>query len=358
MSLDYDHLMPRGSNMSVNGERKREELEGMLDVIYTESSPSVNNKNSKSQLSKDYSVSGIDNFAGRYVTKVVSVFPLEVSKRFVWPHITHDGIYRPSGQLILRKLFNIDITDNALLVITPTATASRCVDKYIVHCYTVDTQWHLGASNLVNNETALLKQSLGPGTLSVIFCSSYIELEDAYMPTAIKGQLFKMLELQSKVPMLTWYKGRCISLHLWSSESQDNNMDPDTLSEPSQGETKLSSRNAVQREPGGSTSQRRSPAATVHFGKVNRSVADVDAAVAANGKTVPHKKPRALPCSLPASNVDQGSRSGKKEPKTAEMPPKKEPKNSREQATPSTNKVAPSAAALLQSRVRERRRFI
>lgn len=333
MSLDYEHLMPRGSNMSVNGEHKREELEEMLDVIYTESSPSNN----------ESSVSGIDNFAGRYVTKVVSVFPLEVSKRFVWPHITHDGMYRPSGQLILRKLFNIDITDNALLVITPTATASRCVDKYIVHCYTVDTQWHLGASNLVNNETALLKQSLGPGTLSVIYCSSYIELEDAYMPTAIKGQLFKMHELQSKVPMLTWYKGRCISLHLWSSESQDNNLDPDTFSEPSQGETKLSSTKAVQREPGGS--------------KVNSSVANVDAAVAANGKTVPHKKPRALPCSLPASNVDQGSRSGKKEPKTAEMPPKMEPKNTREQATPSTNKAALSAAAMLQSRVRERKRF-
>lgn len=329
MSLDYEHLMPRGSNMSVNGEHKREELEEMLDVIYTESGPSNN----------ESSVSGIDNFAGRYVTKVVSVFPLEVSKRFVWPHITHDGMYRPSGQLILRKLFNIDITDNALLVITPTATASRCVDKYIVHCYTVDTQWHLGASNLVNNETALLKQSLGPGTLSVIYCSSYIELEDAYMPTAIKGQLFKMHELQSKVPMLTWYKGRCISLHLWSSESQDNNLDPDTYSEPSQGETKLSSTKAVQREPGGS--------------KVNSSVANVDAAVAANGKTVPHKKPRALPCSLPASNVDQGSRSGKKEPRTAEMPPK----NTREQATPSTNKAVLSAAAMLQSRVRERKRF-
>lgn len=354
MSFDYDHLMPRGSNMSVNGEHKREELEEMLDVIYTEPGPS-NNKNAKSQSSHD-SVSGIDNFAGRYVTKVVSVFPLEVSKRFVWPHITRDGIYRPSGQLILRKLFNIDITDNALLVITPTATASRCVDKYIVHCYTVDTQWHLGASNLVNNETALLKHCLGPDTLSVIFCSSYIELEDAYMPTAIKGQLFKMLELQSKVPMLTWYKGRCISLHLWSSESQENNIKPDALSEPSQSEQNLNSTYGLKRRPGGSTS-RRGPAATVQFGKANKSVADVDAAVAANGKTVPHKKPRALPCSLPASNVDRGSRSGKREPKIAEMPLRKEPKNSREQATPSTNKAALTAASMLQGRVRERKRF-
>lgn len=356
MSFDYDHLMPRGSNMSVSGESKREELEELLDVMYTESGPSDNNKsnNAKSQSSHD-SVGGIDKFAGRYVTKVVSVFPLEVTKRFVWPHITHEGIYRPSGQLILRKLFDIDITDNALLVITPTATASRCVDKFIVHCYTVDTQWHLGASNLVNNETALIKHCLGPDTLSVIYCSSYIELEDAYMPTAIKGQLFKMLELQSRVPMLTWYKGRCISLHLWSRETQENHMESDA-SEPSQSEQKLNSSYGQQRKPGGSTS-RRGPAATVQFGKVNRSVADVDAAVAANGKMAPQKKPKALPCSLPPSNVDRGSRSGKREPKIAEMPLKKEAKSSRELATPSTNKAALSAASLLQSRVRERKRF-
>lgn len=220
MSVGDEHLMPRISNILVDEENSREELEGLLDSICAEMmSKSVDV--SKTALRSCHTIASNNNFAGRYVTKVVSLFPLEVSKRFVWPHLTHDGLYQPSGRLILRKLFNIDHTDNTLLVITPTATLSRSMNKYIVHCYTVDTQWHLGASNLINNETALLKQALGPDSLSIIFCSSYINLEDAYTSSPIKGQVFQMLKMQCKAPVLTWYRGRCISLHMWSNESQD-----------------------------------------------------------------------------------------------------------------------------------------
>lgn len=217
LPLFDEHLMPRVSNMFVDEENHREELEGLLDDVHAQrrsKSADIIKKSRHTMVSNN-------NVAGRYVTKVVSVFPLEVSKRYVWPHLTPDGIYRPSGRLILRKLFNIDHMDNTLLVITPTAMATRSANKYIVHCYTVDTQWHLGTSNLVNNETALLKQALGPAGLSIIFCSSYITLEDAYMSSPIKAQLFQMHKMQCKAPVLTWYKGRCISLHMWSTESQD-----------------------------------------------------------------------------------------------------------------------------------------
>lgn len=223
MPLGDEHLMPRVNNMFVDEENNREELERLLDVIPADKR-SRSADISRNAIRSRHTMVGNNNFAGRYVTKVVSVFPLEVSKRFVWPHLTPDGIYRPSGRLILRKLFDIDHMDNTLLVITPTAMATRCANKYIVHCYTVDTQWHLGTSNLVNNETALLKQALGPDGLSIIFCSSYINLEDAYMSTPIKAQLFQMHKMKCKAPVLTWYRGRCISLHMWSSESQDTDI--------------------------------------------------------------------------------------------------------------------------------------
>ncbi|KAH8397981.1 hypothetical protein KR222_007802 [Zaprionus bogoriensis] len=243
MPLNDEHSVP------VDQENVREELEEMLDIIYRETAPMALVASSYHQLparntfkkqpkpaqtgqavqlgaasltGQHDSSTEFASFAGRYVTKVVSVYPLEVTKRFVWPHLTHEGICRPSAKLIVRKLFNIDTMENALLVITPTATASRGSDKCIVHCYTKDTQWHLGASNLVSSEKELiLQQAHGPEALSVIFCSAYIELEDAYMPTAIKAQLFEMLEQQTKLPVDLWYKGRRITLDLWCTKTPE-----------------------------------------------------------------------------------------------------------------------------------------
>ncbi|KAH8265674.1 hypothetical protein KR044_011301 [Drosophila immigrans] len=186
-------------------EKAREDIEELLDMIYKSSSVA------RKESIDDQSLI----FPGRYMTKVVCVFPLEVSKRFVRPLAT-----QPTAELIVHKLFGIQTLGNLLLLITPTATASRHIEKYIVHCYAVDTQWHLGVTSLTVSERDLIQNEQQPANYALIFCSSYIELEDAFMPTSIKGQLFDVLRKRSISPIATWYKGHPLSLQFWSSDPE------------------------------------------------------------------------------------------------------------------------------------------
>ncbi|KAL7742827.1 hypothetical protein ACLKA6_012251 [Drosophila palustris] len=215
---------PDAISQDEDQEKAREDIEEMLDMIYKEASePGCSVVKRCPEVPEDLNIVGTNDenpliFPGRYVTKVVCVFPLEVSKRFVRPHLTSDGCFQPSAELIVHKLFGIPKLGNLLLLITPTPVASRRVEKYIVHCYAVDTQWHLGVTSLIGSERDLVKSEQNPEKYSVIFCSSYIELEDAFMPTSIKGQLFDVLRKRSMDPTMFWYKGNQMTLEYWSSD--------------------------------------------------------------------------------------------------------------------------------------------
>ncbi|KAH8411756.1 hypothetical protein KR215_010583 [Drosophila sulfurigaster] len=199
-------------------EKAREDIEALLDMIYKEQPSNSSAQKLPSKESNNTDTALI--IPGRYMTKVVCVFPLEVSKRFVRPHASSDGHIQPTAELLIHKLFGIPKLGNLLLLITPTATASRRIEKYILHCYAIDTQWHLGVTSLTGSERDLIKEQQQCEHYALIFCSSYIELEDAFMPTSIKSQVFDVLRKRSINPIDTWYKGNSLSLQYWSSDPE------------------------------------------------------------------------------------------------------------------------------------------
>jgi len=230
----FDQERPGTISQDEDHEKAREDIEEMLDMIYKEKSESESNLKRYREMIENSRIVDTNEenpsiFPGRYVTKVVCVFPLEVSKRFVRPCWSSDENVESSADFIIRKLFGIEKLGNLLLLITPTAITPRNVEKYIVHCYTVDTQWHLGVTSLIGRERDLIKNEENPEKYSVIFSSSYIELEDAFMPTSLKGQLFDVLRKRSIDATKIWYKNNRITLQYWSSDPERYAEDEETI---------------------------------------------------------------------------------------------------------------------------------
>lgn len=149
-------------------------------------------------------------FAGRYLTKVERADPFEVSKRFVGPHLQNNIDDYPDPERIVRKIFGIRDLKNVLLLITP--SFERQKDKHILHGYEIDSQKHLGVTSLTSIDRELFERFHDSSNYSIMYCSIYLELRDAYMNEQIREKIFSSLSMQSMVPVGSFYKGRMITL--------------------------------------------------------------------------------------------------------------------------------------------------
>lgn len=166
--------------------------------------------------SKTYQVieSSKDNdtliFAGRYMTRVERTNPLEVSKRFVGPHLKSDTNACPDAERLVRKLFGVRNLTNVLLLITPSFEKQK--DKHILHGYVIHGKRHLGVTSLTTADKELIERSQKSGKYSIMYCSTYLELKDAYNNEEIKEKIFKTLSTQSSVPVCSFFKDRMLTL--------------------------------------------------------------------------------------------------------------------------------------------------
>lgn len=190
--------------------KARPEVEEILGMIYSEASAAGC---SAKVISSDTGIlDRIDTvtFPGRYVTRVVRVRPFEVTKRFVRPQLTSGCKSEPNADSVLNKIFGILNLQNLLLVITPTEEIS---DKYIVHGYAIDGERHLGVTSLTNDEKDLIVYTQRPDSYNIIYCSTYLQLEDAFKKTEIRNRIFDVLQHRPAKPIRTYYNGKEVELY-------------------------------------------------------------------------------------------------------------------------------------------------
>lgn len=149
-------------------------------------------------------------FAGRYLTKVERANPFEVSKRFVGPQLKGNLNDCPDPERIVRKIFGVRNLTNVLLLITPSFEKQK--DKHILHGYVIDGQRHLGVTSLTTPDKELIERTHKPRNYSIVYCSAYLELKDAYMNEKIKEKIFKTLSTQSMVPVCSFFKDKMLTL--------------------------------------------------------------------------------------------------------------------------------------------------
>lgn len=144
------------------------------------------------------------------MTKVERADPFEVSKRFVGPHLQNDEDDYPDPERIVRKIFGIRNLKNVLLLITP--SFERQKDKHILHGYAIDTKEHVGVTSLTSIDRELIERFHNSSNYSLMYCSIYLELKDAYMNQQIREKIFSTLSMRSMVPVGSFYKDRMITL--------------------------------------------------------------------------------------------------------------------------------------------------
>lgn len=149
-------------------------------------------------------------FAGRYMTKVERAEPFEVSKRFVGPHMKQNIGDYPDPERIVRKIFRIKNLNNVLLLITPSFEKQK--DKHIVHGFAIDTKQHLGVTSLTTLDREHIERFHSSLNYSLMYCSIYLELKDAYMNKQIREKIFSTLSMRSMVPVGSFYRDRMITL--------------------------------------------------------------------------------------------------------------------------------------------------
>ncbi|KAL7743284.1 hypothetical protein ACLKA6_012453 [Drosophila palustris] len=164
-------------------------------------------------------------FGGRCVIIVDRIFPIKVSRRFIKPQFSRDGHFRPNPENIVRKLFRAQDLSNILLLITPTAAARRQSDEHVMHGYEVDTQLHLGVTVLTTGEREVIEREHNPHNYFLIFSSSYIELEDAFMKTPIRDQIFHVLRQKPLNAICAWNCDCRIILHYRLCDEERRNME-------------------------------------------------------------------------------------------------------------------------------------
>lgn len=144
------------------------------------------------------------------MTRVERASPFEVSKRFVGPQLKSDANDCPDPERIVRKIFGIRNLSNVLLLITPSFEKEK--DKHILHGYVIDGQRHLGVTSLTTADRELIEGTHKPRNYSIMYCSVYLELKDAYMNENIKEKIFKTLGMQSMVPVCSFFKDKMLTL--------------------------------------------------------------------------------------------------------------------------------------------------
>ncbi|KAM8718997.1 hypothetical protein ACLKA7_011662 [Drosophila subpalustris] len=164
-------------------------------------------------------------FGGRCVITVDRISPIKVSRRFIKPQFSRDGHFRPNPENIVRKLFRAQDLSNILLLITPTAAARRQSDEHVMHGYEVDTQLHLGVTVLTTREREVIEREHNPHNYFLIFSSSYIELEDAFMKTPIRDQVFHVLRQKPLNAVCAWNCDCRIILHYRLCDEERRNME-------------------------------------------------------------------------------------------------------------------------------------
>lgn len=163
-------------------------------------------------------------FGGRNVIVVDRISPLKVSKRIVKPQFTNDGSFKPNPEWVLKKLFRMQDLSNLLLLITPTVTGRKLSDEHVLHGYEVNTQLHLGVTILTTEERELILREHNPKNYSLIFCTGYINLEDAFMKSPIRDQIFHVLQHKPSQAICAW-NGDCrIILHYHSCDPKPSDI--------------------------------------------------------------------------------------------------------------------------------------
>ncbi|XP_062139787.1 uncharacterized protein LOC133848305 [Drosophila sulfurigaster albostrigata] len=141
----------------------------------------------------DFSKDNALIFGGRCVISVDHISPLKVSRRILKPQLTSDGYFRPNPERIVQRLFGILDLRHLLLLITPTIAVRRQANEHVLHGFEVATQLHLGVTILTSKERELIELQHNASNYALIFCSGYIDLEDLYLKTPIKDQIFNVL---------------------------------------------------------------------------------------------------------------------------------------------------------------------
>ncbi|TDG39423.1 hypothetical protein AWZ03_014153 [Drosophila navojoa] len=190
---------------------ERKEVEEILGMIYSESPGAGCSGNLISSESRILDRIETVTFPGRYVTRVLTVRPFEVTKRFVRPQITFTKGSEPNADGVLNKLFGITNFENLLLLITPTEEPS---EKHIVHGYAIDGERHIGVTSLTGDEKDLLVYTQRPDNYTIVFCSSYIALADAFKKTDIRNRIFEVTISRPTKPIIVNYDGDEMSLSL------------------------------------------------------------------------------------------------------------------------------------------------
>ncbi|XP_017871790.1 PREDICTED: uncharacterized protein LOC108619621 [Drosophila arizonae] len=191
--------------------KERKEVEEILGMIYSESSAAGLSGNLISSETRILGRLETVTFPGRYVTRVLTVRPFEVTKRFVRPQITFSKGSEPNADSVLNKLFSITNLENLLLLITPTEEPS---EKHIVHGFAIDGERHLGVTSLTTDEKDLLVYTQRPDNYTIVFCSSYVTLEDAFKKTEIRNRVFEITISRPTKPIIVNYDGDEVSLSI------------------------------------------------------------------------------------------------------------------------------------------------
>lgn len=174
-------------------------------------------------------------FPGRYVLHVEKVSPLEISRDFVEPQISEDGQSAPSGCSILANLFGSQSPTDLLVVITPTALEHKA--EAVVHGFDLVTMEHLGTTIMDDSEWELIEQTHDSSNFQVIFCSSYIALEDVSEPTLIRETLQDLQQQAFKEIQIVPYDETLLSLYYRRGPAQDKTKE--TTSESSESSDEL-----------------------------------------------------------------------------------------------------------------------
>lgn len=180
-------------------------------MIYSESSAAGFSGNLISSETRILDRLETVTFPGRYVTRVLTVRPFEVTKRFVRPQITFSKGSEPNADSVLNKLFGITNLESLLLLITPTEEPS---EKHIVHGFAIDGERHLGVTSLTTDEKDLLVYTQRPDNYTIVFCSSYVALEDAFKKTEIRNRIFEITISRPTKPIIVNYDGDEVSLSI------------------------------------------------------------------------------------------------------------------------------------------------
>lgn len=209
-SGDRDKPSMAGSRRQTPTQMKeRKEVEEILGMIYNESSAAGCSGNLMSSDTGLLDRIETVTFPGRYVTRVLTVRPFEVTKRFVRPQISFAKGSEPNADTVLNKLFGITNLENLLLLITPTEEVS---DKHIVHGFAIDGELHQGVTSLTTDEKDLLVYTQRPDNYTIVFCSNYIALEDAFKKTEIRNRVFEITLSRPKKPIIVNYDGDDVTL--------------------------------------------------------------------------------------------------------------------------------------------------